>query len=88
MTEFVDPVTSIVTNFGNLASDGFFLNLTWVISRLTAPFCSSGNPQLSGIDLKYCLPAQSHSDKEYGGRVVRFIGNVKMSRPPECTGNN
>ena len=87
MAEFVDPVTSIVTNFGNLASDGFFLNLTWVISRLTTPFCSSDSPQLSGIDLKYCLPTQSLSDEECGGRVVKFIGNVKMSRPPECIGN-
>ena len=87
MAEFVDPVTSIVTNFGNLASDGFFLNLTWVISRLTAPFCGSDSPQLIGVDLKYCLPTQSHSDEECGGKMINFAGHVKMSRPPESAGN-
>lgn len=76
MAEFVDPVTSIVTNFGNLASDGFFLNLTRVMSRLTAPFCGSDSPQLSGVDLKYCQPTQPHSDEECGGRVIKFTGNV------------
>ena len=86
MSEFIDPVTSIVTNPGNSASDGFFLNLSWVMSRLTAPFCGSNSTQLRKIDPLYCLHNPSHSDDECGGRLVNFSNHEKMSKPPQFKG--
>lgn len=86
MSEYVDPVTSMVTNMGNSASDGFFLNLSWIMSRLTAPFCSTNSPQLRKIDPLYCLPNPSHSDEERGGRSVEFSDSTKMSKPPQLKG--
>ena len=86
MSEYVDPVTSMVTNMGNSASDGFFLNLSWVMSRLTVPFCGTKSPQLKKIDPLYCLHNPSHSDEECGGRLVNFTSHVKMSKPPELQG--
>ena len=86
MSEFIDPVTSMVTNLGNSASDGFFLNLSWVMSRLTAPFCGSNSTQLRKIDPFYCLHNPSHSDDECGGRLVDFSNHEKMSKPPQFKG--
>lgn len=86
MSEFIDPVTSMVTNLGNSASDGFFINLSWVMSRLTAPFCSINSPQLRKIDPLYCLHNLSRNDEECGGRLVEFSNHVKMSKPPEFKG--
>lgn len=86
MSEYVDPVTSMVTNLGNSASDGFFLNLCWVMSRLTAPFCGIKSPQLRKIDPLYCQRDPSRSDEDYGGRLVLFSNHVKMSKPPEFEG--
>ena len=40
-----------------VASDGFFLNLSWVLLHLSAPFTTSregANPRLSTIDSGYC----------------------------------
>lgn len=73
-------------NAGNSASDGFFLNLSWVMARLTAPFCAINSPQLKKIDPLYCLHNQSHNDEECGGRLVDYSKHVKMSKPPEFKG--
>ena len=86
MSEYVDPVTSMVTNLGNSASDGFFLNLSWVMSRLAAPFCGINSPQLRKIDPLYCQSDPSRSDEDYGGRLVVFSKHVKMSKSPEFEG--
>jgi len=86
MSEFVDPVTSLVMNAGNSASDGFFLNLSWVMARLTAPFCGINSPQLRRIDPLYCLHNQSHSDEECGGRLVDYSEHIKMSKPLDFEG--
>ena len=41
-----------------MASDGFFLNLSWILLSLSEPFSSldpsGGNPRLMKIDPAYC----------------------------------
>ena len=86
MSEYIDPVASMVTNLGNTASDGFFINLSWVMSRLTAPFCGVNNSQLRKIDPFYCLHKPSYDDEKCGGRLVVLKDHIKMSKPPEFEG--
>ena len=42
----------------NTASDGFFLNLSWILLQLSIPFSTldseGGNPRLNKIDSAYC----------------------------------
>lgn len=72
-------VLSLVTT----ASDGFFLNLSWVLLLLSEPFARSKegvNPRLLRVDPCYCVVRNSHSEQEkYGGAVVDFTEETKMS---------
>ena len=66
------------------ASDGFFLNLSWVTLLLSAPFATSKggvNPKLMGVDPGYCTLGREVGEGErYGGAVVDFSQETKMSQ--------
>ena len=65
------------------AGDGFFLNLSWVMLLLSAPFAASDgrvNPRLMGVDPGYCTVGGAKGDDErYGGAVVDFSQEAKMA---------
>ena len=61
------------------ASDGFFLNLSWVLLLLSFPFTvhkeGAVNPRLMAIDPGYCTLGEEQYDKPY----VDFSQETKMS---------
>ena len=64
------------------ASDGFFLNLSWVMLLLSAPFASSTdgvNPRLMGVDPGYCSVKEGDKEEQYGGVLVDFSQEAKMA---------
>lgn len=70
------------------ASDGFFLNLSWVMLLLSAPFAKSTggvNPRLMGVDPGYCSLKGEDNDDRYGGALVDFSQEAKMAS--SSTGN-
>ena len=64
------------------ASDGFFLNLSWVMLLLSAPFAKSSdgvNPRLMGVDPGYCSVKGGDNEEQYGGVLVDFSQEAKMA---------
>lgn len=64
----------------HVASDGFFLNLSWVMLRLSVPFTVPNSPKLMTIDPMYCLLAKVHYNKAY----IDFTGDTKMTSKGLC----
>ena len=60
-------------------SDGFFLNLSWVVLRLAAPFCNLGNQKLhvSAIDPVYCAACRETVQALNSG-LADFITESKL----------
>lgn len=75
-----------------LASDGFFLNLNWVLLRLCRPFLLSdagkGLAQLSSVDHTYCSSwsREQCSAGDDVGPLVDFSQETKLS--PHTTGDD
>ena len=65
------------------ASDGFFLNLGWVMLRLAAPFVREGDAsrsRLSVIDPLYCATTREQAQQaESGGRILSFASDTGMA---------
>lgn len=67
------------------ASNGFFLNLSWVLLLLSAPFATSKggvNPRLMAVDPGYCTLSggrEGGEEERYGGAVVDFSHETKMA---------
>lgn len=60
-------------------SDGFFLNLSWTLLRLCAPFMSGRKTLLQGIDPSYCsAPKEEVKTVDSGGPLVDFSGETKL----------
>jgi ubiquitin conjugation factor E4 A len=49
------------TSMSTCASDGFFLNLCWIMLKLAAPFAKQDAPLIRSIDPLYCLVKASES---------------------------
>ena len=66
------------------ASDGFFLNLSWVMLHLSAPFMGGRKGRLAIIDVSYCA-ARRGEGQARGGEVplVDFSGETKLVPPRE-----
>lgn len=75
------------------ASDGFFLNLSWVMLHLSSPFAvldeQGRNPRLKNIDPGYCGissrkrsrdDSNSNGDKSYKELVVDFTQETKIAK--------
>lgn len=59
------------------ASDGFFINLSWLLLQLSVPFTGSKtgtNPRLMSVDPGYCTLGENY-DKPY----VDFSQETKMA---------
>ncbi len=73
MANRIDPRASLMAALST-ASDGFFLNLSWVLLRLCAPFSREGGAKrtvrVASIDPTYCI---------VGGRTGSSVGGVTVS---------
>lgn len=76
------------------ASDGFFLNLSWVLLHLTTPFAvldeKGMNPRLKNIDPGYCGissrkrsrdESDSSEENSYRELIVDFTQETKLALP-------
>ena len=66
------------------ASDGFFLNLSWVMLHLSAPFMGGRKGRLATIDASYCAARRGEGqtvDGEFS--LVDFSGETKLVPPRE-----
>lgn len=71
------------------ASDGFFLNLGWVMLRLAAPFARGDGhkSRLPSIDPLYCTAARDQAQRaELGGTLLNFSSETQMV-PVDSGGN-
>lgn len=61
------------------ASDGFFLNLGWVMLRLAAPFAvvDGHKSRLPSIDPLYCTAARKQTQSG-GGTLLNFSSEARM----------
>lgn len=61
------------------ASDGFFLNLSWVMLHLSAPFMGGKKGRLVTIDASYCAAGRGEVQTlDGGGPLVDFSGETKL----------
>ncbi len=79
----MDPRASLAAAIST-ASDGFFLNLSWVLLRLCAPFSSQGggvkrSARIASIDPTYCTVAGGSESA-----VVDFRGDSKLVPGDVC----
>lgn len=66
------------------ATDGFFLNLSWVMLLLSAPFTSGKKTRLLNIDASYCCAERDQLQTvDSGGPLVDFTHETKLVTPAE-----
>ena len=60
------------------ASDGFFLNLGWVLLKLAAPFTKAGGPvfRFPSIDPLYCVAA---AREQRDNSLLNFTSETRMA---------
>lgn len=64
------------------ASDGFFLNLSWVMLHLSAPFMGGKKGRLVTIDASYCAAGRGEVQTlDGGGPLVDFSAETKLVPP-------
>lgn len=66
------------------ASDGFFLNLSWVLLQLSSPFTSTSlsmevNPRLANVDLAYCTVCSRKDLEEDVRQLVDFSQETTLA---------
>ena len=74
------------------ASDGFFLNLSWVLLHLCTPFMTTEggiNPRLKNVDPGYCIiptrkrrregDEESVDEETYRGQLIDFSQETKIT---------
>ena len=66
------------------ASDGFFLNLCWVMLRLAAPFSGGEGrkARLSSIDPLYCS-ASAAQRPDSGGALLNLSSETRLVPSPD-----
>lgn len=71
--------------YHNQATDGFFVNLSWVMLRLCTPFMVSQQAdaiktaRIKTIDVSYCaFNADKVMSADTGGPLVDFSGDSKL----------
>ena len=71
-----------------MASDGFFLNLSWILLSLSEPFSSldpsGGNPRLMRIDPAYCSMCPGEGRRSQGDApppdmIIDFSTETKLA---------
>ena len=65
----MQPVMGPTTTF---AGDGFFLNLSWVMLKLAAPFAKRDAPLIRSIDPLYCSASAEGGDRLDFSRETRM----------------
>ena len=66
------------------AGDGFFLNLSWVMLHLSAPFMGGRKGRLATIAASYCAAGRGEGQAVDGEvPLVDFSGETKLVPPRE-----
>ncbi len=72
------------------SSDGFFLNLSWIMLRLCSPFLTLSHNdkrrgRVSNIDVTYCaaLNRETAETVDSGGPLIDFSKEAKLAPSPE-----
>lgn len=71
---------------GTQASDGFFINLSWIMLRLSSPFMTNENVDLTRkarietIDVSYCAVKDRTTAMsiDSGGPLIDFSSDAKL----------
>lgn len=77
--------------FSTQASDGFFMNLSWILLRLCVPFMSTESSDLrkmgrvSAIDVTYCAVQSKEMALKIdsSGAMIDFSKDSKLVSPSE-----
>ena len=79
MVDYQDPLSHalfVATNAG----DAFFLNLLWVMLKVSRPFVKGGLSQAGKVDPLYSAIGEVGEDKweDFGGPVLGLISESKL----------
>ena len=76
ISEYSDPMAQALQSFLH-ASDGFYLNLLWVMLKVAIPFSRGGLVQANKVDPNYTMCASLPSTS-CGGPVLDLSGESAL----------